>query len=129
MVRRLSYELGNLSFVMSAQSQTKRLSKLLIEVWAIFEMTMRGVVFLLSGDFRQTLPVISRATPEDKINAFLKTLELWQYVQRKTLTTKMRSFILSNIPPESFAKQSSNLGDEKFPTKFVSDLISIQSDF
>ncbi|GBM68264.1 hypothetical protein AVEN_88837-1 [Araneus ventricosus] len=39
-----------------------------------------GVVILLPGDFRQPLPVISRATPADELNAS----ELWQYVQRKT---------------------------------------------
>ena len=33
---------------------------------------MGGVVVLLAGDFRQTLPVIERGTPADEINACLK---------------------------------------------------------
>lgn len=33
---------------------------------------MGGVTFLLSGDFRHTLSVISRATAEDESNAGLK---------------------------------------------------------
>ncbi|GBL94488.1 hypothetical protein AVEN_235590-1 [Araneus ventricosus] len=53
---------------------------------------MGGAVILLSGDFPQTLPVISRATPEDELNACFKASELWQYVQRKTLTTNIDDY-------------------------------------
>ncbi|GBM79771.1 hypothetical protein AVEN_229698-1 [Araneus ventricosus] len=90
---------------------------------------MGGVFILQSGDFRQTLPVISRATPADELNACLKASELWQYVQRKSLTTNIRVSVLGDIPSENFTKQLLSLGDGKFPTKSASDLISIPSDF
>ncbi|UYV73324.1 hypothetical protein LAZ67_10002721 [Cordylochernes scorpioides] len=36
-----------------------------------------GALILLSGDFRQTLPVIPRLTPADELNACLKSSVLW----------------------------------------------------
>ncbi|XP_049308573.1 uncharacterized protein LOC125777509 [Bactrocera dorsalis] len=45
-----------------------------------------GALILLSGDFRQTLPVIPRSTPADEINACLKSSFLWAHVQMLSLT-------------------------------------------
>jgi hypothetical protein len=39
-----------------------------------------GVTLLLSGDFRQTLPIILRGTPADELAACLKSSFLWQHV-------------------------------------------------
>jgi len=36
---------------------------------------MGKVIVILAGDFRQTLPIISRGTPADQIHACLKTCE------------------------------------------------------
>ncbi|GBM24984.1 hypothetical protein AVEN_262133-1 [Araneus ventricosus] len=58
-----------------------------------------------------------------------KASELWQYVQRKTLTTNTPVRVLGDIPFENFAKQLLLLGDGKFPTESASDLISIPSHF
>jgi ATP-dependent DNA helicase PIF1 len=41
-----------------------------------------GAMILLSGDFRQTLPVIPRSTAADEINACLKSSTLWRYVKK-----------------------------------------------
>lgn len=49
-----------------------------------------GALILLSGDFRQTLPVIPRSTPADEINACLKSSFLWRNVQKLTLNINMR---------------------------------------
>lgn len=49
-----------------------------------------GAIILLSGDFRQTLPVIPRSTPADEINACLKSSNLWVYVRELTLRENMR---------------------------------------
>lgn len=40
-----------------------------------------GAMILLSGDFRQTLPVIPRSTVADELNACLKASNLWRYVK------------------------------------------------
>jgi len=44
-----------------------------------------GTLILLSGDFRQTLPVLPRSTPADELNACLKSSFLWRHVQKLTL--------------------------------------------
>ena len=49
-----------------------------------------GVVVSLAGDFRQTLPVINRSSPEDEINGCLKKSSLWHYVQNLRLTVNIR---------------------------------------
>ncbi|CAF1658077.1 unnamed protein product, partial [Didymodactylos carnosus] len=41
---------------------------------------MCGVVVLLAGDFRQTLPVIPKETMVDEIKACLKSSSLWKHV-------------------------------------------------
>lgn len=40
-----------------------------------------GALVLLSGDFRQTLPVIPRSTPADALHACLKYSTLWNTVK------------------------------------------------
>lgn len=50
-----------------------------------------GVVLSLSGDFRQTLPVILHSTFADEINACLKQSFLWKNFEtlRLTINTHM----------------------------------------
>ncbi|GBP90210.1 ATP-dependent DNA helicase pif1 [Eumeta japonica] len=47
---------------------------------------MGGALLILSGDFRQTLPVIPKSTPADEINACLKKSHLWPKVPILQLT-------------------------------------------
>ncbi|GFT40170.1 ATP-dependent DNA helicase PIF1 [Trichonephila clavipes] len=54
---------------------------------------MGGATVVLAGDFRQTLPIVTRGTPADQINACLKNSYLWQHVEKFSLTTNMRSHI------------------------------------
>ncbi|GFT42141.1 ATP-dependent DNA helicase [Trichonephila clavipes] len=49
-----------------------------------------GALLLLSGDFRQTLPVIPRETYADEINACLKESYLWRSISKLCLTINMR---------------------------------------
>jgi hypothetical protein len=49
-----------------------------------------NTTILLAGDFRQTLPVITRSTKADELNACLKFSRLWRHVNTLTLTTNMR---------------------------------------
>ena len=52
---------------------------------------MGGVVVVLAGDFRQTLPVIPRGTAADQLKACLKASHLWRHVLKMGLTTNMRA--------------------------------------
>ncbi|GFS92039.1 ATP-dependent DNA helicase [Trichonephila clavipes] len=49
-----------------------------------------GALISLSGDFRQTLPIIPRSTPADELHACLKSSVLWRHLQKLTLKTNMR---------------------------------------
>ncbi|GFV41445.1 ATP-dependent DNA helicase [Trichonephila clavipes] len=41
-----------------------------------------GALILLSGDFRQTLPIIPRSTPADELHACLKSSVLWRHLHK-----------------------------------------------
>ncbi|XP_052756253.1 ATP-dependent DNA helicase pif1-like [Galleria mellonella] len=64
-----------------------------------------GAMILLSGDFRQILPVIPRSTAADEINACLKSSNLWRYVKKLQLTTNMRVTLLNDTSAEDFSEQ------------------------
>ncbi|XP_029651625.1 uncharacterized protein LOC115224828 [Octopus sinensis] len=53
--------------------------------------TMGGITLLLSGDFRQTLPVILKGTRPDVVKACLKSSPLWKNVTTLSLITNMRA--------------------------------------
>ncbi|XP_062525690.1 ATP-dependent DNA helicase pif1 [Bombyx mori] len=64
-----------------------------------------GAMILLSGDFRQILPVIPRSTAADEINACLKSSNLWRHVKKLQLTTNMRVTLLNDTSAEDFSEQ------------------------
>lgn len=47
--------------------------------------------------FRQTLPVILRSTPTDKLNLCIKASYLGKHIIKKTLTVDMRLAVLNDI--------------------------------
>jgi len=48
-----------------------------------------GIPLLLSGDFRQTLPVIPKRSPADELRVCLKSSYLWKYMKVFHLHTNM----------------------------------------
>ncbi|XP_039968358.1 uncharacterized protein LOC120780136, partial [Bactrocera tryoni] len=60
-----------------------------------------GALILLSGDFRQTLPIIPRSTPADEMNACLKSSFLW------------RVRLQNDSSAREFSKQLLKIGDGK----------------
>ncbi|XP_039967865.1 ATP-dependent DNA helicase pif1-like [Bactrocera tryoni] len=72
-----------------------------------------GALILLSGDFRQTLPVIPRSTPADEINACLKSSILWPHVQTMTLNINMRVQLNNDPSAYHFSKQLLDIGNGK----------------
>jgi ATP-dependent DNA helicase PIF1 len=67
---------------------------------------MGGYTIVLAGDFCQTLPIIPRSTPVDKLNACLKA---WRYVKTFTLTTNMTG----DASAATFSEQLLKSGDGK----------------
>ena len=49
-----------------------------------------GKVILLGGGFRQILPVVRRGQPGGIVEVCVKCSQLWQYVQRFSLTENTR---------------------------------------
>lgn len=73
-------------------------------------LIMGGITMVLSGDFRQTLPIIQRGTRADEINACIKTSYLWPQVKRLSLHTNMR--VLNGDPNAGeFALQLLQVGN------------------
>ena len=72
---------------------------------------MGGITTVLSGDFRQILPVIPRGTRADDINACLKSSYLWPYIHVLQLTTNMRLTSSADSDLMSFASSILSIGD------------------
>lgn len=76
---------------------------------------MGGVIVLLTGDFRQTLPVVPRGTRADEVKACIKSSILWPSVKVLTLTINMRVHLQPNSKAEEFSKILIDIGDGKIP--------------
>lgn len=88
-----------------------------------------GAMILLSGDFRQTLPVIPRSTAADEINACLKASNLWRFVKKLQLSVNMRVALLNDLSADDFSKQLLTIGNGRVPVDESSGLISFTPNF
>ena len=88
-----------------------------------------GALLLLSGDFRQTLPVIPRSTPADEINACLKSSTLWRRVQKLTLNINMRVQLQNDKSARQFSKDLLDMGNGKIRIDNANGLINLPNNF
>ena len=72
---------------------------------------MGGVVFLMAGDFRQTLPVIPKGTKADEIKACIKSSYLWPRVKKLKLETNMRVALRGDTSAGDFAQKLLEIGN------------------
>jgi len=79
------------------------------------ERPFGGIVFVLAGDFRQTLPVIQKATLLDCYNARLKRSPLWSNFLTLTLRTNMRVSSRGEAGAQNFSDQLLKMGDGRPP--------------
>lgn len=89
----------------------------------------RGAIILLAGDFRQTLPVITRSTPADELNACLKASHLWRLVKKLSLTVNMRVQLQNDVSAQLFASQLLDVGNGKIVMDSTTGLITLPIDF
>ncbi|CAG9840969.1 unnamed protein product [Diabrotica balteata] len=87
-----------------------------------------GTLWVLSRDFRQTLPVIPRSTYADEINASLKSSPFWRNVEKVQLKVNMRVQMLQDPSAETFSKQLLDIGDGKVATD-ETGYIKLPTDF
>lgn len=90
---------------------------------------MGGIVVVLAGDFRQTLPVMPQSTMADELNACLKASYLWPHVKKLTLTTNMRVHLAGNAQQGIFSAQLLDLGNGKIHQDGKTGLIKLPSNF
>ena len=76
---------------------------------------MAGALLILSGDFRQTLPVIPKSTPADEIIVCLKIIAVWQHAQTVKLTTNMRAQISGDVRAQDFFENLLRIGEGTNP--------------
>lgn len=77
------------------------------------EEVMGGVLFLLGGDFRQTLPIVPRGTRADILAECLKASPLWPGVEVRHLRQNMRL-----APHEAeFADVLLQIGEGRYPNR------------
>ncbi|XP_060882157.1 uncharacterized protein LOC132953840 [Metopolophium dirhodum] len=88
-----------------------------------------GAMILLSGDFRQTLPVIPKSTAADEINACLKSSFLWRHVKMLKLTTNMRVALQNDPSAAEFSRQLLALCNGHIPIDVLTGLISFPANF
>lgn len=88
-----------------------------------------GAMILLSGDFRQTLPVIPKSTAADELNACLKSSSLWRHVKKLKLTTNMRVALQNDPSAVEFSRQPLALGNGQIPVDVSTGLISFPANF
>ncbi|XP_054719193.1 uncharacterized protein LOC129228538 [Uloborus diversus] len=88
-----------------------------------------GTVLLLSGDFRQTLPVIPHSTFADEINACLKQSFLWRNVKILRLTINMRVQNQNDPSAHVFSKQLLDIGNGEIELYQNTHYIKLPDDF
>ena len=79
------------------------------------ERPFGGIVSVLAGDFRQTLPVIQKATLLDSYNACSKRSPLWSNFRTLTLRTHMRVSLRGEAGAQNFSDQLLKMGDGRPP--------------
>ncbi|KAJ8866387.1 hypothetical protein PR048_032230 [Dryococelus australis] len=88
-----------------------------------------GALILLSGDFRQTPPVIPRSAPADELNVCLRSSVLWRHVQKLTSKTNMRVQVQHDVSVECFAEQLSDIGNRKIAIDESTHCITLPINF
>ncbi|GFS89895.1 ATP-dependent DNA helicase [Trichonephila clavipes] len=88
-----------------------------------------GALILLSGDFRQTLPIIPRSTPADELHACLKSSVLWRHLQKLTLKTNMRVQLQRDASAGNFAKQLMDIGNGRMEIDESTQCITLPANF
>lgn len=93
------------------------------------KVLMGGVVVVLAGDFRQTLPVIPRGTMAEELKACLKSSFLWRKVQTLKLNTNMRVHLEKDVDAGRFASQLLMLGNGEIVKDPITDVIKLPDSF
>ena len=70
-----------------------------------------GVLVVLTGDFRQILPVVPGGTKADELDASIKSSFLWEHVKTLKLTKNMRVHLTGDPEAAEFAEILEDIGN------------------
>ncbi|KAH9112474.1 hypothetical protein AeMF1_013201 [Aphanomyces euteiches] len=76
---------------------------------------MGGVSVILAGDFRQTLPIVTRGTTADEIAACIKQSILWRQVSKYKLSLNMRALAIGDPAVHEFSENLLKIGNGQIP--------------
>eukprot|EP00919_Chromeraceae_sp_WS-2016_P050656 GHVR01120066.1.p1 GENE.GHVR01120066.1~~GHVR01120066.1.p1 ORF type:complete len:341 (-),score=21.51 GHVR01120066.1:188-1210(-) len=76
---------------------------------------MGGCTVLLSGDFRQILPIVHNGTRGDHVKACLKSSKLWREVHQITLRYNMRTHVHGDREAARFSELLLQIGEGTIP--------------
>lgn len=71
---------------------------------------MGRATLVFARDFRQTLPVVSRRTRSDQINASLKSFTIWLKVKKLSLTVNKRTKLTGDIHARELSRLIFKIG-------------------
>lgn len=84
---------------------------------------------LLSGNFRQTLPVFPRSTVAHELNACLKSLNLWRHVKALQLTTNVPVFLQTRLKCKCVFEAVIDIGIGKVAVDTFIEFLTLPTDF
>eukprot|EP00919_Chromeraceae_sp_WS-2016_P037990 GHVR01090769.1.p2 GENE.GHVR01090769.1~~GHVR01090769.1.p2 ORF type:complete len:142 (-),score=13.19 GHVR01090769.1:486-911(-) len=74
-------------------------------------LLMGGCAVLLSGDFRQILPIVRNGSRADHLYACLKSSWLWDHVNQLPLRINMRAYVHGDREAATFSDLLLQIGD------------------
>ena len=80
---------------MSPKGALEAVNQTLWDIHKISALT-GNVPVVLSGDFRQILPVVKKGTSDDGIRVCLNSSGLWRHVKTLNLTVNMRAWLIGD---------------------------------
>jgi hypothetical protein len=90
---------------------------------------MGGLIVVLAGDFRQTLPIIPRGTMFDEIKACIKSSQLWRNAKKLKLQTNMRVQRSNELDAQKFSNYLLSIGNGKEKVDVETGKIRLSEDF
>lgn len=78
---------------------------------------MGSITVLLSGDFRQTLPVVPKETKANTIRACLKSSQILSTVRPSHLNTNMHTHLIGDVRSAEFSNSLLALGEGIIPVE------------
>jgi hypothetical protein len=84
-----------------------------------------GIPTILSGDFRQILPVVKNGTRSNIVNATLKKSPLWTQTDVLKLHTNMRALQTKDHNAQQFSNFLMEIGDGRYKIQEQPDTISL----